>query len=46
MYFFAGYVKTVKDEATGELKEVPIGDQGNLDFTKFCQRLGWKKVKT
>lgn len=37
---YAGYIKTSTDNK-GQSKEIKIGDQGNLEFTQFCQRLGW-----
>ena len=42
---FAGYCKEAKNEA-GETIEETKGDLGNLDFTKFCQRLGWSSKGT
>ena len=42
MLSFAGYVHEIENEVTGETHEKKIGDQGNLEFTQFCQRLGWR----
>lgn len=39
---YAGYIKEYFDKSTGQLKQIRIGDQGNQEFTQFCQRLGWK----